>query len=210
VFDTMLVPMLPVHAPVSLPNFEPGRVVGLVGPAGMGLTRLGMGLLAVPSRQGPVAAVDVRGWLSPPVAWEAGVEVDRLVVVRCPQRKLWAQAVAALLEGLGGVYAEVPDGVSDQDLRRLAALARARRAGLVLRPLNGSLPAGMAHWRLQIGEVEWEGADRGHGRLRYRRLTAWMTGKGMPEQEIEVEDLGENTVRLVSGLVAAAAGGVAG
>ena len=47
-------------APPMVLSVQAGRVIGLVGPPGMGLTRVGLSLLAEPSRIAPVAYVDVR------------------------------------------------------------------------------------------------------------------------------------------------------
>ena len=181
----------------------PGRVMALEGPPGYGVTRLGLNMLS--GHPGTVAVVDVRGWLSPLAAAEAGIRLEGLVVVRCPDKSRWAQVTAALLEGLGAVYAEVPVGINDQLLRRLGALARARRSSLLLRPLRGGLPAGLAHLRLRGEAVEWEGAGTGHGRLERRRLLLRAGGKGVGgvERRIEVEDDGTDAVRVVPGLAAA-------
>jgi len=171
---------------------EPGRVLGLVGPPGSGLTRLALGLLAGFSRTGMVAVVDVRGWLCPVAAWEVGIAPDRLVVVRCPERAAWLRVSAALIEGFPAVYAEVPSGVSDADLRRLGALSRARRSALVLRPLGGDLPGGVLHLRVEADAVVWSGVDRGHGALVQRRLTLRVSGKGAQgiPRTIEIVDEG--------------------
>ena len=198
--------------PAALLSLQPGRIVELAGPAGMGLTRLGLHMLAAPSTASPVVATDVRGWLSPRAAWEAGVERERLVVVRCPDRRLWPQVMAALCEGVRAVYAEVPVGVPERDLRRLAALARARDTALALRPLREPLPAGVTHLRVQAVGVSWEGGDGGHGRLAGRRLTVEASGRGVAgmTRRFEVEDDGARGVRVVPGLAAPAAGRAAG
>ncbi len=190
-------------APPGLLTAQPGRVMGLEGPPGYGLTRLGLAMLA--GHDGTVAVVDVRGWLSPLAAWEVGLSPERLVVVRCPDRSLWAQVTAALLEGVGAIYAEVPGGIAEQMLRRLGALARARRSALLLRPLRGGLPSGLAHLRLHGDGVAWEGVGDGHGRLSRRLLTLQAGGKGVGglERHIEVEDDGTDAVRVVPGLAAA-------
>lgn len=187
---------------------EPGRTIGLLGAAGGGLTRLGLSLLAEPSQRTPVAVVDVRGWLSPLAAFEAGIHPEQLVIVRSAEKQQWSQVVAALLEGLPAVYAEVPAGVPEQHLRRLAALARARRGALLLRPLDSRLPSGVSYLTLQSERVVWEGAESGHGRLLRRRLhmRAWGKGAGGTERLYEVEDDGENAMRVVAGVVAPAAG----
>jgi hypothetical protein len=193
---------------VGTTGFElsPGKIVGLEGPAGLGLTRLGLSLLAVPSRVGTVVVIDVRGWFSPLAAWQVGVNPHRLVVVRCAERRLWTQVTAAVLEGVAAVYAEIPAGVGENDLRRLAALTRARKAGLALRPLRGSLPPGITHLRIRGSGVDWDGPDQGHGRLLERRLSMEVSGKSIPPREMQLVDLGpgfngpSGVWRLVSGV----------
>ena len=200
---------------LSLPGhlaLEPGKVVSLVGPPGLGLTRVGLSMLAGSARTGPVVYLDVRGWVNPLAAWETGIPPERLVIVRCSDRLLWPKVAAALLEGIRAVYAEVPTGVRESVLRRLAALARSRRSALLLRPLGGDLPIGVAYVRYQGREVAWEGPDAGHGRLEGRRLVLEASGKGMSgiERVIEVEDDGADVVRMVSRLAVAPAGRAAG
>ncbi len=186
----------------AMPVLEaaPGKVVELVGPAGTGMTRLGLSLLV--SVPGPVAVCDVQGWFCPLVAWEVGIDRDRLVVVRCDDRTLWPRVVAALAEGVPGIYAEVPFGARERDLRRLGALVRARRTRMLLRPLGDPLPGGLAHLRLRSLRVEWEGVERGHGRLSRRRIQLAAAGKGMGgmERTIVVEEDGAGPVRVVSEL----------
>jgi hypothetical protein len=191
---------------------EPGRVTGLVGHPGFGLTRLGLTLLASRASLGPVAYLDVRGWLSPPAAWESGIPPERLIVVQCDDPVVWGQVAANLLEGVKAVYAEVPGGAKPEQLRRLGALARSRQTPLVLRPVKGDLPSGLAHLRVEARRVEWEGADAGHGRLRRRRMVFEASGKAMrgTARLIELEDDGTDTLRLVPGLAAAPARRAAG
>ena len=186
----------------DLLTLQPGRIVELSGPVGMGLTRIGYQMLAERSRQAPVVALDVRGWMSPGAAWEAGVERSSLVVVRCSDPRLWPQVAAALCEGVTAVYAEVPGGVREKDLRRLTALIRARQVRAVLRPIRGELAAGIAHLRVRAVEVSWRGTEQGHGRLAGRNLILEASGKGAAgmSRRIEVEDAGESTVRVVSGM----------
>jgi hypothetical protein len=169
-------------------------------------------MLASRAVAGPVVYLDARGWLCPPAAWEAGIAPDRLVVVRCSDPVRWARVAATLLEGIPGLYAEVPRGVKDSQLRKLAALARRRRVPVVLRPVRGGLPSGIAHLRLEAREVRWDGPDAGHGRLRQRRLVFEASGKAVRGmvQTIEVEDHGEDAVRLVPRLAVASAGRAAG
>ncbi len=192
---------------MDLLALQPGRVLGLVGLPGSGLTRLGLALLEAPARRGPVAFLDARGWLCPLVAVEAGLAPERLVVVRCPDRVRWGQVAAALCEGVPALYAEVPVGVKEALLRRIATLARTRRAAVLLRPLGGDLPAGLAHLRLEAREVSWEGPDAGHGRLLRRRLVVEASGQavGGMRRMYEVEDDGAHPLRVVPRLAPAPA-----
>lgn len=192
----------------DLLTLQPGRIVELTGVAGMGLSRVGYRMLVEPSIAAPVVVLDVRGWMSPAAAWEVGIDPERLVVVRCPDHRMWPQVAAALCEGVSAMYAEVPVGVHDHDLRRLAALVRARQMRAALRPVRGELPSGVSHLRMRAVEIEWDGLDRGHGRLGARRLVLEISGKGAAgiTRRMEVEDSGENVVRVVSGLALTAPG----
>ena len=117
-----------------------------------------------------------------------------------------------LLEGVGWIYAEVPRGVKEAQLRRIAGLVRARRSSLILRPVQGDLPGGVAFLHLQAREVEWEGTAAGHGRLTVRSISFTASGKatrGMTRR-IDLEDNGTDTLRVVSGLAVAPPGRAAG
>jgi len=185
--------------PLSL---SPGQVAGLVGSPGYGLTRIGLAMLAGHAQGGPVAYVDVRGWLCPSAAWEVGIPVERLVVVRCGDLVQWGRVVATLLDGMRAIYAEVPRGAKEPALRKLAALARTRRTPMILRSLDAGLPSGVTHLHFEGRRVVWEGAERGHGRLRRRRSLVIASGKAMRgmRREIELEDHGADALRLVSGM----------
>lgn len=189
---------------------ESGRIVGLDGAPGSGFTRLGLSLAA--ARPGLVAVVDVRGWFCPLAAWETGLEPERMVVVRCPDPQRWPQVIAALVEGVRTIVAEIPAGVADPKLRRIAALVRSRRSALALRPLRGALPPGLSHLHLRAQKVTWDGPEAGHGRLRRRALAVEASGKatGGITRLFEMEDDGTHTLRMVPGLAVAPAGRVAG
>jgi hypothetical protein len=206
------VPAPATHHDSGVLDLQPGRITELVGVPGTGLTRLGLKLLAPHSRTAPVVALDHRGWISPEAAWETGVIAERLVVVRCDDPILWPKVTAALLEGVRAMYAEVPGRVRDHDLRRLAALARARRVAVAMRSMGNGLPGGVAYLRLRALGVTWEGADRGHGKLTRRRLMLEATGKGAAgtTRRFEVEDEGTDDVRVVSDVVADQAGRAVG
>lgn len=179
---------------------EPGQIAGLSGIPGSGLTRVGLSLLAPYAASGHLAYLDVRGWVNPAAAWEVGIAPERLVVIRSDDVVSWSRIVATLLSGVKGVYAEVPPGIGDVVLRKLAAKARTSRTPLVLRPLNGTIPSGVVHLRLEALGISWEGTERGHGQLTRRRTLLDASGKstrGM-QQTIEVEDDGTDDLRVVS------------
>ena len=185
----------------------PGRVIGLEGPTGSGLTRIGLSMLSATPASCRVV-VDARGWLCPLAAWEIGIDPDHLTVVRCGDAHQWSKVLAVLLDGVKAIYAEVPRGVGEGLLRRLGAKARARNATVILRPMAGRVPSGMAFLRLRAVRVEWDGAREGHGSLGSRTLVVEMSGKGAAGryQVVEVEDDGARPVRVVSRLVTSQVG----
>ena len=87
-----------------------GTVLGV---EGCGATSVGFELAAAMSALGEwVAAVDLDGTLGVLAARETGVALDRFAVVRRVPPARWATVVAALLDGVSLVLAEVPRGVS--------------------------------------------------------------------------------------------------
>lgn len=191
--------LAPTQVQSQLLKLHPGRITELAGPPGMGLTRLGMRLLADHSRVGPVVVIDTRGWVSPLAAWETGVLTERLIVVRCDDASVWPKVAAALFEGVRAVYAEVPARVREQDLRRLGALARARGTAVALRSMGSRLPPGVSHLRVNAVAVVWEGPEQGHGRLERRRLIVEASGKGASGMVRRIEiDEAESELRVVS------------
>ncbi|MEN8233313.1 MAG: hypothetical protein ABFR89_00135 [Actinomycetota bacterium] len=195
-----------------MPAIGPGQVAVLSGDPGLGMTRLGLILLSEHTRAGPVAYLDVRGWLSPLAAWEVGIEPDRLVIARCSEVTQWGRATATLLDGASAVLAEVPARVKEASIRRLAALARNRGTPLLLRPLGHTALSGVAHLTLAARDTSWSGTDEGHGRIERRTIQITASGKAMRgmTRTIEMEDDGSNTLRVVSGVAAAKTGSAAG
>src|SRR5204863_192915 len=87
------------------------------------------------------AAVDLDGTLGARAAEEAGVVLERFAVVRRVPPTRWAIVVAALLDGVSLVIADVPRGVSLGDARRLIARARERDAILVAQAAEAAADA---------------------------------------------------------------------
>lgn len=195
-----------------IPALTAGKVWGLAGAPGSGLTRMAMTLLAAQAPPGQIAVLETRGWFCPLVAWESGVPADRIVVVRAPDAVSWARVAAALVEGVPALYAEVPDRINEAALRKISALARRSGTRVLLRSFGDRIPAGVTQLQMTMSQMSWEGTDVGHGRLMRRRFVVEMTGKavGGALRRIEMEDDGANAVRVVPGLAAAAIGRVAG
>jgi hypothetical protein len=137
-----------------------GAVVRVVGQPGAGATSLGLELAAACTAAGEwAAAVDLAGTLGALAARETGVALERFAVVRRVPPARWASVVAALLEGMTLVLADLPrEGVGAADARRLVARARERETVLVVPerwPAESSLT-------LHAVTSEWAGEDEIH------------------------------------------------
>jgi len=120
-----------------------GSVVRVAGAPGAGVTTLGLELAAACTRAGEwVAVVDPAGSFGALAASEAGVALERFAVVRRVPPARWASVVAALIDGVSLVLADLPPagaggaggagGVGVADARRLVARARERETVLVV------------------------------------------------------------------------------
>jgi hypothetical protein len=163
-----------------------GEVVTVQGDAGAGATSVALAFAAAATSVGEwAAAVGVElpgprapGDLGAQAALEAGVALERLAVVRRVPPARWATAVAALLDGVSLVLAEVPRYARATDARRL--VARARERGAVLVPMCGpgvSWPADAA-LRLRADGGGWPGLEAGNGLLAERAVRVHVEGRG--------------------------------
>lgn len=154
-----------------------------------GASSLLLALLAGASQAGSWCAVVGAPDLGAAAAQEAGVDLDRLVLVPSPGPG-WARAAAALLDGFDVVAVHPPAPAASPagraashaashaagptaDQRALAG--RARHHGAVLLSL-GTWPG--ADLRLSVTASAWEGLGDGHGRLRARRVAVSAGGRG--------------------------------
>lgn len=163
--------VLSVPEPLAavVPTLARGTVVAVGGPLGSGATGTALGLAAAATAAGEWAAlVDGSGTLGAGAAVEVGVDLDRFVVVRDVPRERWATVVAALLDGMTVVVAEIPKGIRAGDARRLLARARERSAVLV------ALAADVRAWPVEAGVRivaeggAWSGMGAGDGGLAQR------------------------------------------
>src|SRR3954468_4637878 len=134
-----------------------GTVLRVVGDTGAGATTVGFELAAAFTALGEwAAAIDLDATLGPLAAAEAGVALERFAVVRRVAPARWATVVAALLDGVSLVLAEVPRGVGLGDARRLAARARERESVLVVAETHGAVWPGGATFTLHAAASAWE------------------------------------------------------
>ena len=145
-------------------GLQRGTTVTVAAAPGVGgATSLALALVAEASRAGSwLAAVGLPS-LGLVAADEAGVALERLVMVAAPERAAWGGVVAALVDGFDLLLLHATrGGVRQVDARRLVARARERGTVLVqLGPGWGS----EADVALQVTEARWEGLDDGHGHL---------------------------------------------
>jgi hypothetical protein len=152
-----------------------GTVVAVDGDPGAGATSVALELAAAATAAGEwAAAIELDASLGGLAAGEAGVALERFAVVRRVPRARWAAVVAALLDGVSVVLAEVPAYARVGDARRL--LARARERGAVLVAM-GPWPAEAA-LRLRAGGSVWRGLDAGAGALAERDQRVHVDGRG--------------------------------
>jgi len=177
--------VLPVPGPLGtlLPGgaLQRGTVATVGGEPGSGATSLAFGLAAAATAAGEwAAAVDLPGTLGGLAAAECGVELSRFAVVRGVPNDRWATVVAALLDGVSLVMADVPRGLRAGDARRLVARARERSTVLVMVvPSPRAWPAD-APLRLWAEGGTWPGLEPGRGVLAARPLQLRIEGRGIP------------------------------
>ena len=177
--------VLEVPGPLSalLPGgaLQRGTVTTVDGERGAGVTSLALGLAAAATAAGEWAvAVDLPGTLGGLAAREAGVELTRFAVVREVPGDRWAAVVAALLDGVSLVMADVPRGLRVADARRLVARARERSTVLVMVGAGARVWPADAALRLRAEGGAWTGLGSGRGVLAPRPLRLRVEGRGMP------------------------------
>lgn len=178
--EQRVLPVLPALEGL-VPGLQRGSVVSVDGQ--VGATTLALALAAGPTRSGSWAAVvglPELGWAS---ALEAGVELDRVVVVRPGDRER-VTVVAALADAFDVVLCGFDGAVSATEARRLAARVRERGSVLVvLGGRTGGVGRARRGWpgapdaRFTVVGSGWEGLGEGWGNLRERRVTVEVTGR---------------------------------
>jgi len=174
-----------------------GSVVTVQGEPGAGATSVALAFAAAATAVGEWAgAVSLElpgsraspGDLGAVAALEAGVDLERFAVVRRVPPARWATVVAALLDGVSLVLAEVPRYARAGDARRL--VARARERGAVLVPVLGQWCGSGMQWpadaalRLRAEGGCWPGLEVGTGLLAERDVHVHVEGKAVGARSV--------------------------
>lgn len=169
--------LLPVVPPLAdlFPEGGLRRGSTIVVSGGPGAVSLAMAVAAAASAAGSWCAFTGVGDLGAVAAHDLGVDLERLSLVPCPG-VAWAEVTAALLDGVDLVVLRPPFPPRPAMVRRLVARARERRSVLMVLPGRGGWPE-HPDLRLVVGPPRWDGAGRGDGYLRRRRLTITATGR---------------------------------
>ncbi len=174
-------PVLPAFAAlVPGAGLRRGMTVAVgAAPGVTGATSLALALAAGPAQAGSWVAVVGLGSLGLVAAADAGLALDRLVLVADPgrDRSGWASVVAALVDGFDVVLLDARAGrLGAANARRL--VSRVRERGSVLITMGGDLPGERSPLRLTVTAAAWEGLGCGWGHLQGRRVTVEAGGRG--------------------------------
>ncbi|MDE0669934.1 MAG: hypothetical protein F4X37_01645 [Acidimicrobiia bacterium] len=172
---------LPLLAPLA--GLFPGGALRrgwVIATGGDGATSLALAVASGPSAAGSWVAVVGEGGLGLAAAAEAGLALERLLLVAAPEPRAAVEAAEALLGAVDVVLVgrEVRLGAADR--RRLAAKLRER--GSVLIALGGGAlgggTLGGVDVCLEVVSSRWSGLGDGWGLLRSRRVSVRATGRG--------------------------------
>ena len=142
---------------------------------GVGATSLALALVAGPSASGSWTAVVGDPGLGLCAAAEAGVVLERLLVINPPDQKAGIGAVAALVGSVDIVMVGAAVPIRPPDLRRLSARLRERGSVLIR---VGPVDAPGVDISLRIVSSQWAGLGAGHGLLQTRRVAVQTQGRG--------------------------------
>ena len=178
----------PVVGPLA-PLFPEGALVRgrAVACRGVAATSLALALAAEATTAGAwLAVVDVP-WLGVEAAAELGIPLERLVRVdpgpsAASVAAVWADLVAAVLDGFEIVVTRIPRHLSAAVARRVQARLQAREGVLLALGGGAGSAAGPVPVELtvEVTAPVWEGIERGWGHLRGRRVTVASSGRRVP------------------------------
>ncbi len=165
-------PVLPVLADLFPEGgLRRGSVVTI---HGSGATLLALAVAAGPSAVGSWTAIVGDETLGMAAAAEAGVALERVLVVDPGDADSWGSTMAALV-GAVDVVVVGPGPRRPGTTRKISS--RLRERGSVVVTVGGSWSPG-ADTALTIEQAVWTGLGEGHGVLRSRQVAVHATGRG--------------------------------
>ncbi len=173
---TRLLPVLPALAGL-LPDgaLRRGSTLTVGRPGDDGALSVALSLVAAASASGSWCALVGHPGLGAVAAADLGVDLGRLALLPRPGAA-WAEATAAVLEGVDLVVLCPPFAPRRAMAHRLAARTRERRAVLIVVPGRAGWPE-PPDLQLRVDDATWEGVDAGEGHLRRRQVTMTVTGR---------------------------------
>jgi hypothetical protein len=181
---------LPVVGPLAA-LFPDGALVRgrAVACRGVAATSLALALAAEATTAGAwLAVVDVP-WLGVEAAAELGIPLERVVRVdpgpsTGSVAAVWADLVAAVLDGFELVVTRIPRHLTAAVARRVQSRLQARE-GVLLAVGGGSGPGASAgpmpvELTVEATAPRWEGVEQGWGHLHGRRVTVVSSGRRVP------------------------------
>lgn len=188
---------LPVHEamtalfPAGLPR---GSTVATTGDAAVSSAFV---LMSAPSQAGSWSGVVGLDGLGARAAAEAGVDLQRLVLVRATlgrgDDERWLQVLGALVDGFDLVVVGSAACVRSATARRVQARVQARGAVLVVVGDPGPFSCDLH----LIGRARWEGLGEGHGHLRAREVDWVLEGRRVPRPRRSTVWLPDASGRIV-------------
>lgn len=157
-----------------------GSVVNI---GGVGATALALAVVAGASQAGSWTAmvgVNNLGWAA---VNEAGVVLERLLVVEPKDQPSWITAMGALIGAVDVILVAPGRQMNDTTNRRLTS--RLRERGSVVVSIGGYWTG--ADVDLAIVESAWSGLGKGHGLLEQRRVLIERKGKGSAARPTRLE-----------------------
>ena len=145
-----------------------------VGVRGSGAASLAFAVAAGPAIAGSWVATIGCDELGLVGAEQAGMPLQRMIMVAQPARSSWAAAAAALIDAFDVVMVASSYSIRSSDARRL--LSRARERGGVIIDITQCWPE--AHdVVLEVASQQWIGLGDGHGMLEARQVNIEVSGR---------------------------------
>lgn len=146
---------------------------------GVGATSLGLALVGEAARSGSFLAIIAPHSFSLASCLDFDIPLRRVVQFVLPSggssNSLWAQSVAAVVEGFDLVLLLDRHRVSSSQARQLTA--RNRERGSIIVRVGGPDWPDAADLRFETSSPDWSGLGQGHGHLRARQVSVQVAGR---------------------------------